>query len=328
MKIFKKLLPVVIGLSLIIVIAITIVIVNATNSKTPKLSNGEESYLQFGNLNVTKQTIYDALKKDYGVVELTRLIDTYLYKDEIAKVKDEDLIPYIENDIFGEDFKGDKQKEWDDVIESLIITGVITKADADENSAYDAYTSKVWTKVKDYYRLQYAKEVWAKAEYLKRYEQDRIDNGKTGLFDDEDIEEYFEDNFGKTTTGLFIPFTSKAAADAMMKKYGINPDASKSTSSTNQLAGWVKSTYDPEIKEYPTLHDYLTPDEVIAAFIGMYNEVWAYTNNGEAIITSDYYTTSVSEARTLQLVKVALDEQMKKYATIKGDFKFTTRSCN
>ena len=39
MKIFKKLLPVVIGLSLIIVIAITIVIVNATNSKTPKLSN-------------------------------------------------------------------------------------------------------------------------------------------------------------------------------------------------------------------------------------------------------------------------------------------------
>ena len=45
MKIFKKLLPVVIGLSLIIVIAITIVIVNATNSKTPKLSNGDESYL-------------------------------------------------------------------------------------------------------------------------------------------------------------------------------------------------------------------------------------------------------------------------------------------
>ena len=53
MKIFKKLLPVVIGLSLIIVIAITIVIVNATNSKTPKLSNGEESYLQFGNLQFT-----------------------------------------------------------------------------------------------------------------------------------------------------------------------------------------------------------------------------------------------------------------------------------
>ena len=52
MKIFKKLLPVVIGLSLIIVIAITIVIVNPTNSKTPKLSNGEESYLQFGNLQL------------------------------------------------------------------------------------------------------------------------------------------------------------------------------------------------------------------------------------------------------------------------------------
>ena len=319
MKIFKKLLPVVIGLSTIIVLAIILVIVSATNSKTPKLSNGDESYLQFSNLNVTKQNLYDALKKDYGVVELTRLIDNYLYKDEVAKVKDEDLIPYIEDDIYGEDFKGDKQKEWDDVIESLIITGVIAKADADENDAYNAYDSKVWTKVKDYYRLQYAKEQWAKAEYLKRYEADRKAEGKTGLFDDEDIEEYFEDNFGKTSIGLFIPFSSKAAADAMMKKYGINPDASKTSSTSNQLAGWVKSTFDPTKKEYPTLHDYLTPDEVIAAFIGMYNEVWAYTNNGDDIITSEYYTTSVSEAKTLQLVKVALDELMKEQRNIKGD---------
>ncbi len=319
MKIFKKLLPVVIGLSTIIVLAIILVIVSATNSKTPKLSNGDESYLQFSNLNVTKQNLYDALKKDYGVVELTRLIDNYLYKDEVAKVKDEDLIPYIEDDIYGEDFKGDKQKEWNDVIESLIITGVIAKADADENDAYNAYDSKVWTKVKDYYRLQYAKEQWAKAEYLKRYEADRKAEGKTGLFDDEDIEEYFEDNFGKTSIGLFIPFSSKAAADAMMKKYGINPDASKTSSTSNQLAGWVKSTFDPTKKEYPTLHDYLTPDEVIAAFIGMYNEVWAYTNNGDDIITSEYYTTSVSEAKTLQLVKVALDELMKEQRNIKGD---------
>lgn len=318
MKIFKKLLPVIVGIALIVVIAVTLVVVNVVTNRTPVLSNGDDTYVKFGNLTVTKQELYDALKMDYSVAELNRIIDNHLYKDEVSKVTNEELETYIENDIFGEDFEGDKQEQWDEVIESLIVTGVLTKADA-ENNDYTDKTSAVWTKVKDYYRIEVAKQKWAKAEIVKRLQAERTEEGKTGLFDDEDIEEYFEDNYGKTTTGLVIPFTSAAAAKAMMEKYGINVDASKSSSSTNQLAGWVKSSFDSENNQYPTVNDYLTPDEVIAIFVNMYNEVLAYTNGGEDIITSDLVEETVSETKTLQLVKIALDELVKNNKSVKGD---------
>lgn len=319
MKIFKKLLPVIIGLSLIILIAVTLVVVNVVTSRTPVLSNGDEAYLKYGNLTVTKQELYDALKKDYGVAELNRIIDNYLYKDEVAKVDDEELLAFIEDDIFGEDFTGDKQEQWEEVIESLVITGILTEAEVESNNSYEDKTTTVWAKVKEYYRLELAKKNWAKAELLKRYQEERTKEGKTDLFDDEDIEDYFEENYGKTTIGLIIPFTSNAAAEAMMKKYGINVDASKTSGSTNQFAGWVKASFDNENNQYPSPNDYLTPNEVVEIFVAMYNEVLAYTNNGQDIITDDLITKEVSEEKTLHLVKVALDDLITNYKSTKGD---------
>ena len=103
MKIFKKLMPVAISLIVIIVIAIVMVVVSASTNKTSTLANGEDNYFQYGKLTVTKQDLYNALKKDYSVAELTRLVDTYLYQDEINKVTDDEVIKYVEKDIFGED---------------------------------------------------------------------------------------------------------------------------------------------------------------------------------------------------------------------------------
>lgn len=316
MKIFKKLLPVVIGLSVVILIAITIVIVSVATNRTPKLSDGKETYLQYGDLTVTKQDLYDALKKDYSVSELTRLIDTYLYSEELKAIDDKELQAYVEKDLYGEDFKGDKQKEWDEVVKSLILTGVITEKDVKAAPAYDAYTGVVWQKVKQYYSLQYAREQWAKKEIVKRLEAERKEAGKTGLFDEEAMEKYFEDNFGATSYGLFIPFSSKDAADAMLEKYGINPDVSIAKSTTKQLAGWVRSSYDAENNENPSVNDYLRPDEVIDAFIGMYNEVLSYLNEGEDIITSDLYKTTYSEKRTAALVKIALNQEVNDKLTL------------
>lgn len=324
MKIFKKLLPVVIGLSVVILIAVTIVIVGVFTNRTPKLSNGKDTYLQYGKLNVTKQDLYDALKKDYSVSELTRLIDTYLYQEELKAIDDKDLQNYIENDLYGEDFAGDKQKEWDEVVKSLILTGVVTEKDVKDAPQYDAYNGAVWKKVKEYYSLQYARESWAKKELVKRLEEERKAAGKVGLFDEEDMEEYFEDNFGSTTYGLFIPFTSKEAADAMLEKYGINVDASIEKSTSNQLAGWVRNDYDAENNKYPSVNDYLRPDEVVSAFISMYNEVLAYLNNGNDIITSDLYTVTYSEAKTAALVKVALNEVVTEHLDLKNNLNLPT----
>ena len=329
MKIFKKLMPVAISLIVIIVIAIVMVVVSATTNKTSTLSNGDENYFQYGKLTVTKQDLYNALKKDYSVAELTRLVDTYLYQDEINKVTDDEVIKYVEKDIFGEDEENkltaeEKQEKWDEVIESLVLTGIVSKKDADANNAYDAYTSTVWANVKDYYRLQCAKEAWAKKAYLEYYkEQNKIANGEA-LFDDEAIEDYFEDNYGQVTTGLFIPLTSAANAKALMESVGINYDASASTDSTNQLAGWLKADFNEKENEYPKASDYMTASEVVEAFVKMYNKVLAYTNGGEDIITADLYEKSYSEKLTLQQVRFVLDEAMAEYESIKGNLQLPT----
>ncbi len=300
-KHFKKLLPVLIGIGVILLTAIIIVVVSVATNRTPKLSNGKDSYLNYGDLEVTKQDIYDALKMDYSVSEITRLIDLYLYKDEISKVTDEELVAYIEENIYGEDFTGDKQKEWEEVIESLIITGIITEEQSKTNNAYDAYDSQIWTVVKDYYRLQLAKENWAKAKLLAEQEALQAENGWTNLFSEEDIEEYFEENYGQVTTGLYIPFTSEDAAYAMMEKYGINTDELSN--------GWVKSSYDQNSKLDPSVSDFLTPYEVVETFIEMYNEV-LYYYTGSNIITSSNYTTAYDEAKTLYLAERYLKEAM------------------
>lgn len=328
MKIFKKLLPVAVGLGVIILIAVIIVVVSVATNKTPVLANGDDSYLQYGDLNVTKQDLYEALKKDYGVSELVRLIDTYLYQEQIKNVKDEDLISYIEEDIFGDEearkelTAEKKQEMWDDVVESLALTGIISAAEAKSNPSFEDKTGNVWTKIKDYYRLQYAKEEWAKVAYLEKYKSELKDPNV--LFTDEQIEDYFEANYGKTTTGLFIPFSSAKAAQAMMESVGINYDASLSSNSSKQLAGWVKASYDEKSNTAPSVNDYMTPSEVINAFVTMYNKMLAYTNDGADIITSDLYEKSYSEARTLQQVKVALDEAMAEYESIKGNLVLPT----
>ena len=310
MKHFKKLLPVLIGIGTVLLTAIIIVVISVATNRTPKITNGKDNYLTYGDLNVTKQDIYDALKMDYSVSEITRLIDLYLFKDEINKVNDEDLVKYVEKTIYGEDFEGDKQKEWDDVVDSLILTGVISKADAKAEPAYDAYNGKVWAAVKDYYRLPLAKENWAKERILANQKELQEENGWEKLFDEDEIEEYFEDNFGQVTTGLYIPFTSQDAAYAMMEKYGIN---------TNNLSnGWVKNSYDANAKLNPNVSDFLTPYEVVETFIAMYNEVLNYYT-GSAIITSDNYTTAYNEAKTLYLAQRYLNEAMAKIDTTNSE---------
>lgn len=328
MKIFKKLLPVAISLAVIIVAAVVIVVVSVATNKTPVLANGDETYLQYDKLTVTKQDLYEALKKDYGVSELVRLIDTYLYQDEMKNIKEDDLVKFIQEDLFGteeetKDMTAEKKQElFDDAVESLALTGIISSSEALSKPKYDDLSSTIWTKLKEYYSLQYAKKVWAKKAYLEHYKSELEDSNV--LFSDEDIEEYFDKNYGKTTTGLFIPFRSAKEAQAMMESVGINYNASLSSSSTSEEAGWIKGSYNEKENQNPTVNDFMTPSEIIDAFIKMYNKVLAYTNDGKDIITNDLYEVSFSEKRTLQQIKLALDEAMKDYATIKGNLLLPT----
>ena len=90
-----------------------------------------------------------------------------------------------------------------------------------------------------------------------------------------------------------------------MKRYGINT-LDKVLSSND---GWVKESYNYYDKVKPTEEDMLTYDEVVKAFAGMYNEVYAYLNNGQPIIKDDSYSLNFKAANTIQSVILALQKE-------------------
>ena len=283
-KMLKRIAPVGIGLLLIILIAVTISLVKTANDRTPAINNANDVYVSYdnGKYEVTYEKLYTLMKNQYGLTNLINMVDEKLFADEVAKVdvNSEEYIAFLNEQIFGQEDISEldaeeAQKTWNDVIDSLRITGELTKAQA-ADSAYDKLDSAVWTKVKDYYKLSYAREEWAKAEYLKKYLENR-ENGE--LFDmtkeensTSSVEKYFEDNYAGKVSGFFIPFTSEESALAMMKKHGINT-LDKVLSSND---GWVKDSYNYYEQAEVTEEDMLTYEEVVAAFVAMYNEVYAY----------------------------------------------------
>lgn len=314
----KKILPVGCGLVLILLIAVTVSVVKKATNKTPAISNANTVYVSYGDLNVTNDRLYTTMKNKYGVTELLNMVDEQLFKDEVAKVDvtNEDYLKYVNNQIFSadsfDDVKDEKTatKSWTDVINSLRLTGLLTRAEANAADVKDL-NCKAWTVVKDYYKLSYARNEWAKKAYLEKYFADRED-GK--WFDETNaenstssIEKYYQNNYKGSVVAFFVPFTSAASALAMMEKYGINTNSSVLTEK-----GWVSSAYDYNAKENVEEEDFLTYDQVFEAFVKMYNEVYAYQNNGNDVIKTTDYEKVLNQAITANIVKSAIADALGK----------------
>lgn len=318
LKLLKRIAPVGVGILLILLITVTISLVKNANDRTPAINNADGVYASYGDLTITNEKLYTLMKNQYGLADILNLVDGELFKDEVEKVdvNDEKFVSFIKEQIFQvEDMSEldaeEAQEKWDEVIDSLRITGLLTKTEAQDND-YTNENSKVWTVVKDYYKLSYAREEWAKAEYLKKYLENREDGNMFDMTNDENsttsVEKYFEENYTGKVTGLFIPFTSEKSALAMMEKYGIN--VSDNVLGSND--GWVSSTYDYFTKAEVEDSDMLTYLQVCEAFFKMYNEVYAYLNEGNDVITADSYEPVLKEANTVQAVIIALQKQLEK----------------
>ena len=318
LKLLKRIAPVGIGILLIILITVTVSLVKNANDRTPAINNADEVYASYGDLTITNEKLYTLMKNQYGLTDVLNLIDGELFKDEVESIKldDEKFIAFVKEQVFQvEDLSEldaeDAQDKWDEVIDSLRITGLITKTQAQDND-YTKEDSEVWKAVKEYYKLSYAREQWAKEEYLKKYLENREDGNWFDMTKAENsttsIEKYFEDNYTGSVTGLFVPFTSEESALAMMKKYGINT-LDKVLGSND---GWVSSSYDyynkPEVED----SDKLTYLQVCEAFFNMYNDVYAYLNEGKTIITDDSYQEVLKEENTAQAVILALQKALEK----------------
>ncbi len=312
----KKILPVGIGLLLIILITVTVSVVNKATDRTPSFDNADKVYVSYDKYNITYDNLYTLMKNKYGVTELLNMIDEQLYAEEISKVDvtSEEFIEFINEQVFGnkdlsEVDEDDAQDAWDEIINSLRVTGLLTKVQANDN-AYDNLNSAVWSVVKDYYKLPYAREQWAKAEYLKKYQEAREDDNLFDMTNKENstssIEKYYEDNYSGTVIGLFVPFSSEEAALQMMNKYGIN--ILDKVLSAND--GWVSKDYDYYSKEKVEDSDMLTHAQVVEAFFKMYNDVYRYLNNGNDIITSSSYEYVLKEELTAKSVVLALQKAL------------------
>ena len=284
LKLLKRIAPVGVGILLILLITVTVSLVKNANDRTPAINNADGVYASYGDLTITNEKLYTLMKNQYGLADILNLVDGELFKDEVEKVdvNDEKFVSFIKEQIFQvEDMSEldaeETQEKWDEVIDSLRITGLLTKTEAQDKD-YANENSKVWEVVKNYYKLSYAREQWAKDAYLKKYLENREDGNMFDMTNDENsttsVEKYFEENYTGKVTGLFIPFTSEKSALAMMEKYGIN--VSDKVLGSND--GWVSSTYDYFTKAEVEDEDMLTYLQVCEAFFKMYNEVYAYLN--------------------------------------------------
>ncbi len=312
---FKKILPVGIAVILIVVIAVTVSLVKKANDRTPTLSNADQTYASYGDLNLTYDRLYTYMKNNYGVNELLDMVDEKLYADELSKldVNSEEYVNYVKDKVFKthelsemtDSEKVAAQESWDDLILSLKMTGLLKNADIDD-STYSNESSKVWEAVKNNYKLTYVREKWAKEAYWKRYLDNREDDypfpptNKESSTDS--IEAYFKDNYSGKTIGFFVPFTSEASAYAAMEKYGVNVNSTV----LSTFDGWVKNTYNYYTTKEPAKTDKFSFEEVLNIFINMYNDNYAYLNDGNPVLPSDCYEEVLLNKQTAYNVAEAI----------------------
>lgn len=312
----KKLLPVGVGLILIILITATVSIVDKATDRTPSFDKADNVYVSYKDLDVTYDHLYTLMKNQYGAAELLNMIDEKIYASEIEKVdvNSDDFMKYVNKQVFqAEDLSDvkdeDAQKSWENVVNSLRVTGLLTKAQAADKD-YKNTSSETWKIVKDYYKLPYARQEWAKERYLEKYKENREDGNLFDMTNAENstgsIESYYEENYSGTVIGLFVPFTSEKAALEMMEKFGVNT-IDKVLSSND---GWVSTDYNYYEEEKVEDEDMLTHAEVVKVFFDMYNEVYRYLNNGNDIITEDSYEEVYKDDYTAKLIVLAVQEAL------------------
>lgn len=317
--VLKRIAPIAITLVLIVLIAIVVTSVKGCSNKTPTIDKSEDVYLEMGELKITNDRLYTYLKQEYGLAELTRLVDNILYEKEMANVDANALDEFIIESVFGKDGltdndsdvkKEQNKKTWKNVINSLEMNNLISSSEAQNADPYDK-ASSAWNVVRSYYKLQYARREWAKTSYVEKLRAEKTAAGKD-LFTEDEITKYFEANYSETATAIIIPFTSEQAAYKAMNAAGINT-TTKMLDKTIAKNGWVSKDFDYNANI--EIDKYLTSLEVYDAFIKMYNDV--YTTK---TIKAEHYTITNDSDKSLSNAVKKLGEAIDKVqAEVQGD---------
>ena len=321
--ILKKTLPIFATIVLIIVIVISVSAIKKSNAKTPDISDSSDTYLEVKETlggktftySVTKGKIYSTLKGQIGLSSLITMINTEVLKKETnadgksywqlaGETKDENDVLEIYNrmdeDIYGDDNEEDltddekNEKIHDYALAMYSGYGYNVKT-VDPITVADLRASE---DLVNHYTLVLAKELYAKDALKKAIEE------KTDYFSDSDIESYYNSHYNKSYFAIIVPFGSSTQAEVALQQLRLANSSGWRTvevEETEENSG----IYKKETKDYATVED------VVKAFVDLYNTVYAYKGADE-LIKNDYFTVVVIDEEKLQAAKLAVEDLLEK----------------
>ena len=295
----RRVLPVMIAIVAIILIAVIMSSVKSS-SPNPEISDKDSSYLTIGQYKVSKEKLYTYLRKNYGVVELARLVDEKLLENENITLTDEDTNKYIIEKLFDveydstkhalladkiEGYNEDPSEAWEDLKDTLVIYGSLKQSDRNNNA-------KVIEAMKQYFALDVKREKYAESYYLAALDAIGATTENGTIFTDAQIKSYYKEHYSGKSTGIYIPFDSEEQAKRVMEEIG---GINVSSSLLDSKKGWVSANYNPQTDGSV---EYLTTKEVVSAFVNMYNYMMERELSGSKLadLTNDDYTISYDSA--------------------------------
>lgn len=286
-SILKKVLPIICSILLIVIITVTVTAIKNNSAKTPDLGDAkDEAYLSITETlggkeftyKITKGELYDDLRSQIGLSTVITMTNKAILKDAVSEtsnksywdsVTDAEIVEAINKDVYGEDnidedgnitITDDEEKE---DLEKKFITSMYT------GYGYTITADGIYSaEVKEHYNLVLAKKLYAKEAFAKEIKEADEDEP---YFDDDEIEEYYEENYGKNFYALIVPFKSSDEAKLLLQQLGYVYD------STSSVSAWVNNSI-KETEEGSGIYesvkgDLATTTQVIEAFINLYNHV-------------------------------------------------------
>lgn len=297
--VLKKTLPVLIAFVLILVIGAIVTGVKGKEKVNPAISESDKIYLSLEEdgltYKITRGEIYEELKLSVGTSALiTRTNKLILSLEKNSEgvsyfdaVTEEAIQEEIKEAVFGEedveDLTNDEREEKiQDYLDSM-FKSFGYKADSLEEEV-----------IKDHYRLELAKEAYAKDQLLKTIAEADAkaenDEDSDPYFDEDTINDYYSDNYYKSYWGIIVPFGTKAEAENALQQLGVAIDTAKDV--------WCHVEYnETEVGSgiyERKLGDPLTPSEVIDTFVKLYNLVYSHkAEAGKTVLTEGVDFTKV-----------------------------------
>ncbi len=252
--IFKRALGI---FSIILIIILASVACNfiGADEEDPVLSNSDEVFLTFGNVEITNEMVYNRIKARDGFVHLFNLIDASLLSDEMDAVSEEAIQDHILELTYGTS----DQEEIDRLTE-----GEMEEMEQDFNDVLmlEGYNPEDPDEVDAFARLQLAQLNFTRQQYIDGEEGDRF------AITEDDLESFYRDYKQGDAVAIPLRFFDRTEMRAVFNHFNLIE---------NFEGGFAKYTGEEPIEDVGR-NDYdedntemLDDDEVLEYFVRIYN---------------------------------------------------------